>query len=85
MEAGAKACILPWQRDEIRDTCGMISAAVRPRPSYGDSPEGPIKKLTLVGPPLSDFPKALAAATEYIKENFEKGITCALGCALLIE
>ena len=80
MEAGAKACILPWQRDEIRDTCGMISAAVRERPSY----EG-LKKLTLVGPPLSDFPKALAAATEYIKENFEKGITCALGCALLIE
>ena len=74
LSEGNAACILPWQRDQIRRDCGGISAAVRSRPSYGDT-----KKLTLVGQTSlldAEFDRAEAQARAHIASNFVKGVTC---------
>ena len=71
MAEGNDACILPWQRDEIRRRCCEISASVRSRPAYADT-----KKLTLVGHPDSDFELARELAQECIAENFGNSIKC---------
>lgn len=66
---GMDACILPWQRDDIRAKCGMISCAVRQRASYGMT-----KKLSLVGEASQDFIEAKRLAMEYIDMNFRNNV-----------
>ena len=69
MPEGKDACLLPWQRAEIRRSCGEISASVRSRGAFADT-----KKLTLAGPVDSDFVVARAMALNFIALNFSKNI-----------
>ena len=71
LEEGNDACLLPCQREDIREKCGKISASVRSRSAFPDT-----KKLTLTGPPSSDFVLAMALAKKAIAENFAKNIKC---------
>ena len=71
LEEGNDACLLPCQREDIREKCGKISASVRSRSAFPDT-----KKLTLTGPPSSDFVLAKALAEKAIAENFAKNIKC---------
>ena len=71
MAEGDDACLLPWQREVIRRSCGEITASVRKRASQTT------KMLTLVGNPWhqdSDFEVAREMAQQYIAENFSAGI-----------
>ena len=69
LDYGMDACILPWQRDEIREKCGSISCSVRQRASYGMT-----KKLSIVGEAGQDFNKAKRWAMYYIDLNFKNGV-----------
>ena len=71
MPEGKDACLLPWQRHEIRRSCGEISASVRSRGAFADT-----KKLTLAGPADSDFVVARAMALNFIALNFRENIKC---------
>ena len=65
-----RSCLLPWQRDHIRDECAQISAAVRPRRKG--------MQLTLKGPPNLDedvFTLAYQLANTFIESNYRQGIT----------
>ena len=69
LPSGETACLLPWQRDVIRQACGSISAAVRPR--RGDA----VRRLTLVGQKGENFALAKQMAEAFVAENRAAGIS----------
>jgi len=70
LEQGNEACLLPRQRDEIRNET-TISCAVRARQCTGNT-----KKLSMAGPPGADFAKAKSMAMAFIEENHTNHIRC---------